>query len=159
MAKKAESWDSPENEVQSNWIKWNVPLEDKIIGTLISKRQIKSQMAGKEGELVWVYEVKADAGSFHALDEKKKLIEEPIEINAGEVWSVGGKAGIDAQMRNVKVGQKVGFKFIDEQPAKTKGYNPSKNIKVYTPKNDDGSFQMDEEVLEAQGSLEGEFNK
>ncbi len=143
--------------MQSNWVKWNVPIEDKILGTLVAKRQVKSTMAGKEGELVWIYELKADVGSFHGLDEKKKLIEEPVTVNAGEIWSVGGKAGIDAQMRNVKIGQKVGFKFIDEQPAKTKGFNPSKNIKVYTPKNEDGSFQMDQEFLAAQNPLADEF--
>lgn len=150
---KTKNWDSPENEVSSNWAKFNVPGEDKIMGTLIAKRQIKSNLQGKEGELVWVYELKADEGQFHALDEKKKLIEEPITVEAGSYWNVGGKPGIDNQMRNVKIGQKVGYKFIDESPSKTKGFAPSKNIRVYTPKNEDGTPQMDDEWLSTQKEI------
>lgn len=139
-----------ENEVQSNWVKFNVPQEDKCFGTLLAKRQIKSQLPGKEGQLAWVYDMKMDYGSFHEQDEKKKVIEEPVIINAGDFYAVGGKDSIDAQMRNIKVGQKIGFKFIDELPSKTKGFAPAKRIKVYAPKNDDGSYQMDEEWLREQ---------
>lgn len=135
------------NEVPSNWVKFNVPQEDRIFGTLIDKRQIKSQLPGKEGELAWVYEMKADYGSFHEQDDKKKVVEEPVVINAGEVWSVGGKESIDVQMRNIKLGQKIGFKFVDELPSKTKGFAPAKRIKVYAPKNADNTYQMDEEWL------------
>ena len=149
MAKttKGDSWDSSENEVQSNWVKFNVPMEDKIMGTLIAVREVKSTLPGKEGELVKIYELKADEGTFHELDDKKKVVEEPVVIEAGTFWSVGGKPIIDRQMQNVKVGQKVGFKYTEEVPSKTKGFNPSKTIKVYTPKNDDGSFKMDAEFL------------
>lgn len=149
MSKKTE-WDDAENQVTSNWVKFNVPLEDKVLGTLIAKRQIKSNLPGKEGEMVWVYDLKTDTGSFHELDDKKKIIETPVVVNAGEFWSIGGKPGIDNAMRNVKVGQKVGFKFIDETPSKTKGFNPSKNIRIFTPKNDDGTYQMDDEFLAEQ---------
>mgnify|MGYP003148760764 CR=1 FL=1 len=147
-------WDNPDNEVKSNWIKFNVPMEDKVLGTLIAKRTMKSQIPGKENEDVSVYELKADVGSFHNVDASKKLIAEPVVINAGEIWAVGGKNSIDAQMRNVKVGQKVGFKFIDEKPSKTKGFAPAKSIKIYTPKNDDGTYQTDDEWL-AENSVEG----
>lgn len=157
MTNKKENWDSDDNAVTSNWIKWNVPMEDKVFGTLISKRQIKSAIVGKENEMVNVYELKADTGSFHEVDDKKKLIETPITINAGEIWSIGGKAGIDAQMRNIKVGQKVGFKYTDEQPNKIKGYAPSKSIKIFAPKNDDGTPQMDMEWVEAQNTPDKQF--
>lgn len=152
---KTKSWDDESNEVQSNWVKFNVSHEtdkdncDKVMGTLISKRQMKSSIPGKEGELVWVYEVKTDSGSFHEVDDKKKVVEPAVTINAGEIWSVGGKTGIDTQMRNIKIGQKVGFKFIDEKPSKTKGFAPAKNIRVYAPKDDAGAPQMDAEWLEA----------
>lgn len=158
--KKTVDWDSPENEIPSNWMKFNVPMEDKIFGTLISKRTIKSTMPGQEGKDVNVYEIKASRESvYHALDDKKKLIEEPIQINTGDVYSIGGTKVIDNQMRNVKVGQQIGLKFIEEQPAKTKGFNPAKIIKVYAPKNDDGSVLMDEEFLKEQNGLEAEFDK
>ena len=146
---KTKDWDNESNEVKSNWLKWNV-YGDKVIGTLVEKRQVKSTMPGKEGELVWVYDLKCDGGSFHEADDNKKVIEEPVVINAGDFYSIGGKAGIDAQMRNIKLGQKVGFKYIDETPSKTKGFAPTKNIRVYAPKNDDGTYQMDEEWLAEQ---------
>jgi hypothetical protein len=150
MTKKTNDWDSEDNEVTSNWVKFNVPMEDKIFGTLIAKREMKSSIPGKENETVAVYDLKADMGIFHEADEKKVVIPEPITINAGDIWSIGGKAGIDAQMRNIKVGQKIGFKFIDEKPSKTKGFAPAKNIRVYAPKNDDGTPQMDDEFLAQQ---------
>ena len=100
MAKaKTTSWDDESNEVKSQWARFNVILEDKVKGTLISKRQIKSALPGKEGELVNVYDLKVDEGTFHALDKKKKIIPEPIVANEGEIWSVGGKPGIDSQMK------------------------------------------------------------
>lgn len=148
--KKADAWDSEENEVQSNWVKFNVPLEDKIFGTLVAKRQIKSTMQGKEGELQWVYDIKGDSGSYHTLDDKKKIVEPAVVVEAGGYYTVAGKPQIDRQMQNIHRGQKVGFKFIDETPAKTKGFNPSKNVKVYAPKNDDGTPMMDVEFLNAE---------
>ena len=154
---KNKNWDDESNEVKSQWAKFNIAGSDKVKGTLIAKRQIKSNLPGKTGELVWVYDLKVDEGTFHALDKKKKIIEEPIVAGEGEIWSVGGKPGIDAQMRNVKLGQKVGFKFLAEIEAKTAGYNPAKQIKVYTPKNDDGSYQMDEEWLAANTPAESGF--
>lgn len=153
MAKQAgaDAWDDESNEVQSNWVKFNVPLEDKIFGTLIDKRRIKSTMPGKEGEMVWVYDLKADTGSYHVLDEKKKLVEEPVTVEAGGFYSIGGKPMIDRQMQNIVKGQKVGFKFIDETPSKQKGFNASKNVKVYAPKNAAGDGPlMDEEYLAQQ---------
>jgi len=131
------------NEVPSNWVKFNIEGEDKIMGTLIAIREMKSTLPGKEGELVKIYEVKADYGSFHELDEKKKVIDEPIVVEENSIWSIGGKPIIDRQMTNVRVGQKVGFKFTEEQPSKTKGFAPAKVIKVFTPKNDDGTAKMD----------------
>jgi len=145
-AKEVDPFDES-NEVPSNWVKFNVPIEDKVFGTLIGIREMKSTIPGKEGEIVKVYELKADFGSFHEADEKKRVIEPAIVVEAGSFWSIGGKPGIDVQMRNIKIGQKIGFKFIDEQPSKTKGFAPSKSIKVYAPKGADGKPQMDEEFL------------
>jgi hypothetical protein len=154
--KKIDNWDNETNEVSSNWVKFYVPMEDKIFGTLIAKRTMKSAIPGKENEDVNVYELKTDVGSFHNVDDKKVVIPEPVTINAGETWSIGGKNSIDVQMRNVKIGQKIGFKFIDEKPSKTKGFAPAKNIRVYAPKNDDGSVKMDTEWLEEYNSVEVE---
>ena len=144
---KQTSWDDESNVVQSAWIKFNVPGEDKVVGTLIRKRQIKSTLPGeKNGKMMNVYDLAVDEGSFHALDKKKKLIAEPIVINAGDVYSLS-KESVDIPMMNVKIGQKVGFKFVSEQENKVAGYNAAKIIKVFTPKNDDGSYKMDEEFV------------
>src|SRR3990167_2329717 len=102
MAKKSTSWDNEANEVTSNWVKFNVPLEDKIFGTLINKKQVKSAMPGKEGQLTNVYDIKADEGSFHTLDEKKKVVPEAVVINPNEFYSVGGTVVIDRQMTNIQ---------------------------------------------------------
>jgi len=160
MTLKKDDWDNDENEVASNWVKFYVPVEDKVFGTLIAKRQVKSNLPDKAGELQWVYDLLTDMGSFHEVDDKKVVLPTPIVINAGEIWSVGGKIGIDAQMRNIKIGQKIGFKFLDEKPSKTKGFAPSKNIRIYAPKNPDGTPQMDEEWLkENTDQAEEEFKK
>lgn len=148
---KEKGWDAPENEVQSNWMKFNVPLEDKIHGTLIAKRQMKSTIPGKEGQIVNVYEIKADEeSSYHTLDDKKKLVEEAKKIRPGEIFSVSGTAVIDRQMQNIKVGQVIGLKFIEEKASKTKGFAAAKIVKVYAPNGEDGQPQMDQPFLEQQ---------
>ena len=128
------------NQVKSSWVKWG-KIGDNIFGTLIDVREINSQFPGKENERVKIYEIKADGGEFHELDDKRNAVAEPTKIVEGEIWNIGGKAGIDVQMRRIKVGQKLGIKFTDEKPSKNKGFNPLKIIKVYT----DGS--IDEEWL------------
>jgi len=138
------------NEVTSNFVSFNVPLEDKIMGTLIAVREVKSTLPTKAGKMEKVYDLKADYGSFHKLDKKKKLIEEPVIVNEGEVWSVS-KESLDSSMRNVKLGQKVGFKFIEEKEAKQAGFNPAKIVKVFTPKNEDNTYKMDKEWLAENG--------
>ncbi len=146
MAEKG--WDNEANEVQSNWMKFNKPMEDKIHGTLIGKRRMKSQMANKEGEMQNVYDMKADEPSvYHNLDEKKKLIEEAQPIKPGDIFAIGGTTVLDRQMQNIKVGQIIGIKYIEETPSKTKGYNPAKVIKVYVVKGEDGEPLMDTEFL------------
>jgi len=122
------------------------------MGTLIAKRTMKSSIPGKEGEMVNIYDIKADYGSFHVTDDAKQIIPEAIEIKENENYSVGGTNVIDRQMTNVKVGQKVGLKYTESVPSKTKGFAPAKIIKVYTPKNDDGSYKMDTEWIEQNNS-------
>ncbi len=147
MAKGKGSWDDEGEEVVSNWMKFNVPMEDKVKGTLIEKRTMKSTLPGAEGKVVNVYEMKVEVGSFHVLDDKKRVVDEPVVLNAGDFLSIGGTAVIDRQMTNIKVGQVVGLKFIEEKASKTKGFAPAKIVKVLTFKNADGSVQMDEEFL------------
>lgn len=118
------------NAVRSNWIKWG-KVGDWFKGTLTDKRQVKSTLPGKENEMVTIYEFLAHGGSFHPINEDKTIAEEAVVISDGEFWTIGGKVGIDNQMRNVKIGQIVGLRYADTKPAKTKGFNPLKIIKVF----------------------------
>lgn len=139
-----------ENLVQSNWIKFNV-VGDNINGTLIAVRQTKSRMPGKEGELVKIYEIKADGGEFH--DSKdKKVIEVPIKIQAGEFWNVGGGFILDAAMRNIRLGQKIGIKYTGDKASKQAGFNAMKIKRVFIRKDAAGKAVMDEEWLAQQDS-------
>ncbi len=150
MTKKQDSWDSDENLVQSAWMKFNVEMEDKVFGTLLEKRTMKSTLPGAEGKLVNVYEMKVDQGSYHVLDDKKRVVDEPIVLNAGDFISIGGTAVIDRQMTNIKVGQKIGLKFIESKPSKTKGFANAKVVKLFAPKDAEGNYQMDEEFVQQQ---------
>jgi hypothetical protein len=128
-------------EVKTSFVKWG-KVGDNIEGTLIDVRETTSQLPGKEGEMQKIYDIKSDRGSYHDLDAKKNAVEPAIIIEANEIYSVGGRTGIDAQMRRIVVGQKVRFIFTEEKPAKTKGYNDLKIIKVMT------NGKMDQEWLE-----------
>lgn len=158
-SKKAE-WDSEENEAKNNFVGFN-EIGDKILGTLLSRKQVKSTLPDRVGELQFVYEFKVKECIYHVLDEKKRVVEDAIEPQEGDIVSVGGRKMIDSRMAKAKLGQVVGLKFTEELPAKTKGYNPTKLIKVYFPKGDDDQVLMDEEWLEehaAEIAADKEFN-
>jgi len=132
-----------ENEVKSSFIQWGKPT-NFIIGTLVDKREVENQLADKAGTMQTIYEILVEKGEYNVINEDKSIAKEPTELKAGEIWSIGGKAAIDSQMRNVKIGQKLGMKYMEEVPSKTKGYNPTKVIKIYT------SGEMNKEWLDAQ---------
>lgn len=145
--KGTDSWDDPENEAQNSFVGWG-QVGDYIFGTLIGVKDVKSTLPGKEGEKQKVYTVKVKDCSYHILDDKKRVIEEAMIPEVGSIVSVGGRAFIDSRMATIKIGQMFGLKFEEELPAKTKGFNPTKVIKVFTPRdNEKGGFQMDEEYL------------
>jgi len=121
----------PKNEVKTSFIKWG-KVGDYIKGTLSDIREINSTLPGKEGQRVKIYEFLAQGGEFHRLDEAtKQPIDPSVVINEGEYWIVGGRVGIDNQLRNVKIGTIVGLRFADSKPSKQKGFNPTKIIKVF----------------------------
>lgn len=156
--KGVDSWDSPENEAQNNFVAWGQE-GDYVLGTLIGVREVKSTLPDKAGEMQKIYDVKVKECMYHVLDEKKRVVEEPITPGEGEIVSVGGRKTIDSRMARVKVGQIFGLKFTEELPAKTKGYNPTKLIKVFTPKNAKGEFLMDDEWIASQGDELENFGK
>lgn len=97
----------PNNKVKGNWMAFK-NVGDKLEGTLIGKRVVNNALQGKDQI---VYEIKRS--------------------DNGEVWNVGGKPGIDVQMRYIKPGQIVGFEFVQEKPASRPGFNKTKIIQVY----------------------------
>lgn len=114
-------------EVKSQWVKWG-RQGDWVRGTLTDVREVDSQLPGQTGK-VKVYEFIAAGGSFHGITDGK-VDDKPTVLGKGDFWTAGGKAGIDNQMRNVKIGQVFGMRFAEEKPSKTKGFNPTKVIKV-----------------------------
>lgn len=143
MSKDSKTRDdySDDDALSSPWIKWG-KIGDCIFGTLISvtPRTQKNQYTGKE-ESTLVYEIKADGGEYHDIDEKKNPIEPAIVINPGDVFNVGDHFTIHPIMKNVKLGQKIKIAFTEEKPSKTKGNAPMKVRKVYS------KGVMDEEWL------------
>ena len=156
-----------DNLVPNNWIKFS-KVEDRIFGTLIAVREMESRLPNaRPGEMVKVYEMKAESGEFHDTDEKKNVIEPAIQLQEDEVWNVGGSAALDGQLRNVKLGTKIAIKFVAEKPSQTKGFNPQKIKKVYVPKGKDGKPVMDDIWIkeqqfggqEVEGGANPDFNK
>lgn len=94
------------NKVKGNWFQ-KTAIGDKISGTFIGKRSQMNSLSGKD-----------------------QLIYELITPE-GEIWSVGGNAGIDQQMRYVKLGQIIGFEYTEDRPSKVAGHNPTKVVQVY----------------------------
>jgi len=99
-------FDNPNNKVKSSWWQKN-SVGDKIEGTLINKRTQLNQLSGKDQN---IYELK---------------------LPNGEYWNVGGSIAIDAQMRQVRLGQIVGFEYIEERPSKKPGMSPTKVVQVW----------------------------
>ena len=121
------------SEAPASWVKWGTP-GDWVRGTLADVREMESTLADKPGEMVKVYEFVASGGSFHNFKKENGVVNMDAEatiLEKGSMWLIGGKAGIDNQMRNVKIGQIFGMRFAEEKPNKRNtSYSPTKVIKV-----------------------------
>lgn len=117
-----------EVKVEYKTLAWG-KVGDWFKGTLTDKsRTVKSKYPPFEDNTV--FEFKAHGGSFH--DIKQKVVqEEATECKEGEFWSmITGKPALLSQLRNVKIGQIVGFRFSEMKPSKQEGYDDAKIIKV-----------------------------
>lgn len=103
------SW-ADAQEVSSNWFKFD-QVGSKIKGTLINKQLQKGQNNFPDQ---WVYELLMEDGS---------VMNVPISVN---------KVGTISRLRNVKLGQIIGFEYEKDIPSKGKGFAPAKAIKIYT---------------------------
>lgn len=157
--KQKKAWDDASNEATNSFVGFN-QIGDYILGTLVGRRKVKSTLPDKQGEMQNIYEIKVREASYHLLDDRKKVIEDAEEPQEGSVVSVGGRKIIDSRMEKIKLGQIVGLKFKEELPPKTKGYNPTKLITVFAPKDESGAPEMDTEWLaqqEAEKSTDSDF--
>lgn len=155
-ASKDKDWDSEENEAQSINFGFGRCTDedykgDRILGVLLSKRQVPNRLSKIAGAMQWVYEVKVRECEFHPLEKagknKGRPVEESVVIDEGEIVNVYGKAFFDGRMRQVKPGQVFGLKYVEDLPATTPGNNDTKAIKTFLPKDSSDEYEMDDEVV------------
>lgn len=152
--KKKGDWDDEENEAQSISFAFKKCADDdykgdRILGVLLSKRQVPNKLSSEKDAKQWAYEVKVREGEFHKADKKRNIIEPSIELEEGDIVTVYGTNYFDPRMRGVKIGQVFGLKYVGDLEATKAGMSDTKDIRVFTPKGDDGEFEMDAEVAAA----------
>lgn len=125
-------------EVRSNWVKFN-KADDYVKGVLMEV--YKPETADAYGKKNTTYIIKGLEGSFYGNDANKVIDNTPTPIVKNDIYRVGSKDAVDAQMRNIKIGQRVMFRLTELRPSK-KG-NPAKIIKVL-------AGPMDEDFIKEQ---------
>lgn len=103
---------------QTNWFKFE-NVGDAIKGTLINRY---SKPGGGDMPDQEVLELK-----------NVEINNEPVESKE-DVWNVPIKSAnnyILQRIKNVKIGQRIGFVFSKEIPASVKGHHPAKSIQPY----------------------------
>src|SRR3990167_9717113 len=131
----SEDFFNDKNRIKSQFYKFG-KVGDWFKGTLLSVREQVSNFPGKEGKLVKQYEFRVSGGEYHLCDPvtKQPLPDEEglVTLKKGEVWIVSRDTeAFDNAMRNVKMGQIFGSKFVELKQSKTKGFNPQKVTPVY----------------------------
>lgn len=107
-----------DNKPESNWFKFN-NVGDKVSGVLAENPRVKPDNTGVYG------------------DQRVFVLTQPD----GSTINVGirmDKDYIIQRTNDVRQGDKVGFEFAKEIPAKKKGYNPAKSIEAYVVKTKEG---------------------
>lgn len=109
-------------------------IGDKIEGTLVDVTTVMNQLSGKNQQ---IYEIKCTNGDYA---------------------KIGGKPGIDGQMKRVKLGQIVGFEFINEKENANPAFSPTKIIQVYAdPEIVDKEWLEEQESVDTLLNTEGSF--
>ena len=104
-------FDDQNNKMANKSFKWE-KIGDKLEGTLVSKRSVIIQDNSGNNVEKLIYEIKTPAGEF---------------------WNVWDKPSIRTQMERVKLGQIIGFEFVEERPnKKNPGLNKAKIIQVWS---------------------------
>jgi len=138
-----------ETEVSANTMDWGRP-GDFIQGTFVKARHgIETQFGTNS-----IYEILADKGSFYKLT-KKKPADESTVINNGEVWSIWGRTDIfNSMMNNLKPGQVVKIAYVEDKETQM---GEAKIVKIFAPKNNDGTPLMNQAWLETQSVSGADF--
>ena len=145
MATK-KNWDNEEFEAQSAFFALGEP-DDFLYGTVIAIRQVPDQY--HPGKTQDVLDFLVDECSYHKLVNKKPQKEATV-LSKGDFISFGGRPSTASRTRTIKVGQKVGIKYVGEVKAKDPKHNDAKSVKIFTPKLPSGEFEMDTAWLETQ---------
>lgn len=123
------------SEVKTNAIKWG-KVGDWFKGTLTDNtREVENKLSAKK-EMQKVFEFKMHGGSFHNINEDRTVAAEATIIAKDAFMSVFAKGAVAAQMRNAKLGQIVGMRFVEEKKSSTAGFNATKVIKVFLGEQD-----------------------
>lgn len=142
-----------ESEMKAMTLDWG-KIGDHIIGTFVSARHGVDTQFGKNS----IYKILAERGQFHALEGKgrnAKPVENPTKINGGDLWDVWGRGDIfNGQMNSLRPGQVVKLEYADDQET---SMGVAKIVKVYAPKNTDGTPRMNEKWLEEQNTVGGDL--
>lgn len=110
MAKTQDQW----QEVTANFFKLDTP-GSSCQGTLVDKKIVNSTLPGQEAIKQTIYTLIQDDGT-------------PVYIGGRGKQNPRTIAGIES----CKMGQYIKFLYVEEQPAKTKGFHPTKICKVLT---------------------------
>lgn len=117
-------------EVRTNAIKWG-KVGDWFKGTLTdNSREVANKLSANH-EMQKVFEFKMHGGSYHNINEDRSIATDPTIIAKDSFMSVFAKGAVAGQMRNAKLGQVIGMRFVEEKKSSTPGFNPTKVIKVF----------------------------
>lgn len=131
------------SEMTSQTVDWG-KVGDYILGTFVKARHNVETQYGTNS----IYEIYSEKGSYHKLVNKVPIALEGV-IKKGETWNVWGRNDIfNGMMNSLRPGQVVKVVYSEDKPTKM---GTSKIIKIYTPKNNDGTPVMNEEWLAMQG--------
>ena len=139
-----------ESEMSASTVDWG-KVGDFMVGTFMKARHNVETQYGENS----IYDFYAEKGSFHKITNKIPAAT-PTTINKGETWAVWGRNDLfNGQMNSLRPGQVVKLTFTEEQ--KSRKGNPAKIVKIYAPKNNDGTPVMNKEWIEAQSVTAGDF--
>ena len=138
-----------ETEVASSTIDWG-KSGDYFVGTFLKARHGVETQFGSNS----IYEFLAEKGQYHKLT-KKKPADEPTLINKGDNIAVWGRGDIFCgQCNSLRPGQIIKMMYVEDKETKM---GQSKIVKIYAPKENDGSPKMNQIWLDQQGVTGGDL--